>query len=76
MFRAGAQVLWRVDGIAAKRGGGMPDPASSRNLRAKRDAIRMASATIASAWCGSTIIPTACTTIPLAFLTAAANNTW
>jgi hypothetical protein len=26
MFRAGAQILRRVDGIGSERGGGMPDP--------------------------------------------------
>jgi len=31
---------------------------------------------IASAWCGLTIMPTACTAMPLAFLTAAASGTW
>jgi len=43
MFRAGAQVLRRVHGIAAEQGGGMPCPARVVEKPARqRDAIRMA----------------------------------
>ena len=43
MFRAGTQVLRRVRGIGAERGGGMPDPARVVEKPARqRDAIRMA----------------------------------
>ena len=43
MFRAGAQVLWRVDGIGTERGGGMPNPARVVEKRARRrDTISMA----------------------------------
>jgi hypothetical protein len=43
MFRAGAQVLWPVGGINAKRGGGMPSPAWVIEKSACQcDAIRVA----------------------------------
>ena len=43
MFRADPQVLRRVRGIGAERGGGMPDPARVVEKPARqRDAIRMA----------------------------------
>ena len=52
------------------------DYPGSRNPRAKATQSAWPSATIASAWCGMTIMPTASTVIPLAFLTAAASGTW
>ena len=43
MFRPGAQVLGRVDGIGTERGGGMPNPARVVEKCARqRDAISMA----------------------------------
>jgi hypothetical protein len=43
MFRAGAQVLRRVDGLGAERGGGMPSPARVvEKPTCQGDAIRMA----------------------------------
>ena len=43
MFRAGAQVLRRVDGIGTERGGGMPSPARVVEKASRQgDAIRVA----------------------------------
>ena len=77
MLRASAEILWRIDGIGAERGGGMPGPSWVIEKPARQgDAIGPAFGDHRFGLMRVGDQPTAWTAMSLAFLTAAANGTW